>query len=68
MSVRTVATRVVHPLVPELIYDDLVIVDGLVASVEIAPLLFVAARFRRKSMTACGRTCSTTASGTRGRW
>src|SRR5258705_1458 len=33
---------VLHPLVPELTYDDLVIVDGLVASVEIARLLFVA--------------------------
>ena len=33
---------VLHPLVPELTYTDLVIVDGLVASVEIARLLFVA--------------------------
>ncbi len=33
---------VLHPLVPELTYNDLVIVDGLVASVEIARLLFVA--------------------------
>jgi len=33
---------VLHPLVPALTYDDLVIVDGLVASVEIARLLFVA--------------------------
>ncbi len=33
---------VLTPLVPELTYDDLVIVDGLVASVEIARLLFVA--------------------------
>jgi predicted RecB family nuclease len=33
---------VLHPLVPELSYNDLVIVDGLVASVEIARLLFVA--------------------------
>ncbi len=32
---------VLHPLVPELTYNDLVIVDGLVASVEIARLLFV---------------------------
>ena len=32
---------VLHPLVPELTYDDLVIVDGRVASVEIARLLFV---------------------------
>jgi len=59
---------VLHPLVPELTYDDLVIVDGLVASVEIARLLFVAARFRRRNTTAYGRICSTTASGTRGRW
>ena len=33
---------VLTPLVPERTYDDLVIVDGLVASVEIARLLFVA--------------------------
>jgi uncharacterized protein DUF2779 len=33
---------VLHPLAPELTYSDLVIVDGLVASVEIARLLFVA--------------------------
>jgi hypothetical protein len=33
---------VLNPLVPELTYDDLLIVDGLVASVEIARLLFVA--------------------------
>src|SRR5260370_5027406 len=33
---------VLTPLVPELTYDHLVIVDGLVASVEIARLLFVA--------------------------
>jgi len=33
---------VLHPLVPDLTYNDLVIVDGLVASVEIARLLFVA--------------------------
>ena len=35
---------VLQPLVPELSYNDLVIVDGLVASVEIARLLFVAGR------------------------
>jgi len=35
---------VLPPLVPELTYDDLVIVDGLVASVEIARLLFVAGK------------------------
>lgn len=33
---------VLNPLVPDLTYDDLAIVDGLVASVEIARLLFVA--------------------------
>ena len=32
---------VLHPLVPELSYNDLVVVDGLVANVEIARLLFV---------------------------
>jgi predicted RecB family nuclease len=36
--------RVLPVLVPELSYDDLVIVDGRVASVEIARLLFVADR------------------------
>ena len=35
---------VLQPLVPELSYNDLVIVDGLVASVEIARLLFIAGR------------------------
>ncbi len=35
---------VLSPLVPELTYDDLVIVDGLVASVEIARLLFVSGK------------------------
>ncbi len=33
---------ILHPLVPELSYNDLVIVDGRVASVAIARLLFVA--------------------------
>jgi predicted RecB family nuclease len=33
---------ILSPLVPELTYDDLVIVDGRLASVEIARLLFVA--------------------------
>src|SRR5260370_11686578 len=53
---------VLHPLVPELTYDDLVIVDGLVASVEIARLLFVAGQIsprerapqREGSLTYCG--------------
>ncbi len=35
---------ILTPLVPELTYDDLVIIDGLVASVEIARLLFVAGK------------------------
>jgi predicted RecB family nuclease len=35
---------VLNPLVPELTYEDLVIVDGRLASVEIARLLFVAHR------------------------
>jgi Domain of unknown function(DUF2779) len=34
--------QVLNPMVPELTYDDLAIVDGQVASVEIARLLFVA--------------------------
>jgi len=39
---------VLHPLVPELTYSDLVIVDGLVASVEIARLLFVAGKIPKE--------------------
>ncbi len=42
---------VLHPLVPELTYDDLVIVDGLVASVEIARLLFVAGKIAPEERT-----------------
>jgi hypothetical protein len=38
---------VLTPLVPELTYEDLVIVDGRVASVEIARLLFVADKIPR---------------------
>jgi predicted RecB family nuclease len=38
---------VLTPLVPELTYNDLVIVDGRVASVEIARLLFVADKIPR---------------------
>ena len=34
--------HVLNPMVPDLTYDDLAIVDGMVASVEIARLLFVA--------------------------
>jgi len=36
--------EILTPLVPELTYDDLVIVDGRIASVEIARLLFVAGK------------------------
>ena len=39
---------VLHPLVPDLTYNDLVIVDGLVASVEIARLLFVAGKIPKE--------------------
>src|SRR5881394_838870 len=39
---------VLNPLVPDLTYSDLVIVDGLVASVEIARLLFVAGKIPRQ--------------------
>jgi len=54
---------VLTPLVPELTYDDLVIVDGMVASVEIARLLFVAqkipmeerARVRQDLLNYCER-------------
>ena len=38
---------ILSPLVPDLTYDDLVIVDGRLASVEIARLLFVAGRIPR---------------------
>jgi len=38
---------ILTPLVPDLTYDDLVIVDGRLASVEIARLLFVADRIPR---------------------
>ena len=39
--------HVLTPLVPDLTYDDLMIVDGRVASVEIARLLFVAGKIPR---------------------
>jgi predicted RecB family nuclease len=39
---------ILTPLVPQLTYDDLVIVDGRVASVEIARLLFVADKIPRQ--------------------
>ncbi len=39
---------ILHPLVPELSYDDLIIVDGKVASVEIARLLFVSGRIPKE--------------------
>ena len=35
---------ILTPLLPELTYDDLVIIDGLVASVKIGRLLFVAGK------------------------
>ena len=35
---------ILTPLVPDLSYDDLVIIDGMLASVEIARLLFVSGR------------------------
>jgi hypothetical protein len=38
--------HVLNPMVPDLTYDDLTIVDGQVASVEIARLLFVAHKVR----------------------
>jgi hypothetical protein len=38
--------KVLNPLVPDLTYEDLAIVDGQVASVEIARLLFVAHKVR----------------------
>ncbi len=38
--------KVLNPMVPDLTYNDLAIVDGLVASVEIARLLFVAHKVR----------------------
>ena len=40
--------NILTPLVPDLTYDDLIIVDGLVASVEIARLLFVAGKIPRE--------------------
>jgi hypothetical protein len=39
---------ILTPLVPDLTYSDLVIVDGLVASVEIARLLFVAGKIPKE--------------------
>ena len=39
--------EILTPLVPQLTYDDLVIVDGCVASAEIALLLFVAGKIPR---------------------
>src|SRR5438309_2156878 len=39
---------ILTPLVPELTYDDLVIVDGRIASVEIARLLFVADKIPKR--------------------
>ena len=45
------------PLVPDLTYNDLMIVDGMVASVEIARLLFVAHKIPPASATSSGRIC-----------
>ncbi|HEY2857935.1 MAG TPA: DUF2779 domain-containing protein [Terracidiphilus sp.] len=39
---------ILHPLVPGLSYEDLIIVDGMVASVEIARLLFVSGRIPKE--------------------
>ena len=39
---------ILHPLVPHLTYDDLIIMDGMVASVKIARLLFVAGKIPPK--------------------
>ena len=39
---------VLTPMVPELTYKDLIIVDGLTASVEIARLLFVAGKIKQE--------------------
>jgi hypothetical protein len=41
--------QVLNPMVPDLTYDDLTIVDGQVASVEIARLLFVAHKVRDRA-------------------
>ncbi len=43
--------KVLNPLVPDLTYHDLAIVDGLVASVEIARLLFVAHKVKDRDRT-----------------
>jgi hypothetical protein len=40
--------KVLNPMVPDLTYNDLAIVDGMVASVEIARLLFVAHKVRER--------------------
>ena len=55
---------ILNPLVPELTYKDLVIVDGRVASVEIARLLFLwPTRSLRNSGTRFGRICWSIARG-----
>jgi hypothetical protein len=43
--------NVLTPLVPELDYNDLVIVDGMTASVELARLLFIAHKVRDRDRT-----------------
>jgi len=45
--------QVLNPMVPDLTYDDLAIVDGQVASVEIARLLFVAHKVRDRDQLRC---------------
>jgi hypothetical protein len=56
---------ILTPLVPSLSYQDLVIVDGMVASVEIAPdCCSWLTGFRWRSGTGTGRICWRTASGT----
>ena len=58
---------VLTPLVPDLSYNDLVIVDGRLASVEIARLLFLAHKIPEAERDRLRRICWTTASGTPGR-
>jgi hypothetical protein len=43
--------NILTPLVPDLTYDDLVIMDGMVASVEIARLLFFAHKVKDRAKT-----------------
>lgn len=43
--------EILTPLVPDMTYDDLVIMDGMVASVEIARLLFFAHKVKDRAKT-----------------